>query len=109
LAPPSTKGWDVLTPDGRRLQVKSRIVRDRKDAGQRQLSALRSWDFEELAVVLFNPDFTVWQAVTVTRDVVQTRARFSEHVNASRLMATAPLLALGAPIPGAPRRQDGSP
>jgi hypothetical protein len=42
LAPKSQKSWDVMTPNDRRLQVKARV-----------LTPENSWEFDELAVVLF--------------------------------------------------------
>jgi hypothetical protein len=49
----SQKSWDVLAADGRRLQVKSRVIS--KDARKRQIdfSTFRSLDFDAVVVVVF--------------------------------------------------------
>ena len=55
-APPSERSWDVLHPDGRRLQVKARFVSDPPKRGQDELSVIRSFDFDALVAVLFASD-----------------------------------------------------
>jgi hypothetical protein len=53
LAPNSEKSFDVASPDGRRLQVKGRIL-DPDRVGSQILSAIRSWDFDACVVVLLS-------------------------------------------------------
>lgn len=53
LAPPSAKSWDVLTPDGRKLQVKCRVIASAKPNGQ-FFSPFRSWDFDACVFVLLD-------------------------------------------------------
>jgi hypothetical protein len=91
-APNSEKSWDVLTPDRGRIQVKARAVFDPLNRGQRQLSSLRSFSFDVLAVVLFDDLHTVWRAVLLPVDEVRKHARADPHVNGHRLMATDALL-----------------
>jgi hypothetical protein len=91
-APNSEKSWDVLTPDHGRIQVKARVVFDRSNRSQRQLSSLRSFSFDMLAVVLFDDLHAVWRAVLLPVGEVQKHARPDRHVNGHRLLATDALL-----------------
>lgn len=92
LAPPSQPSWDVLTPDGERLQVKARVLSDPPTAGQRQLSSFRSWDFDACVVVLFEEDFRIGSATRLPRDVVEAASSSDAHVGGRRVMANAKLL-----------------
>ena len=95
LAPNSEKSFDVLTPDGARLQVKARLL-DPDKVGSQTLSAIRSWNFDELVVILFRPDdFRVAAAASIPVASVKTLARHSSHVNAFIVRPTRALLALG--------------
>ncbi|HVA25921.1 MAG TPA: hypothetical protein VMW62_16200 [Chloroflexota bacterium] len=62
LAPKVEKSWDVDSPTHGYIQVKSRVVLDPRNNSQRQLSALRSFSFRYLAVVLFGPGFEIRSA-----------------------------------------------
>lgn len=95
-APKSEKSWDVLAADQRRIQVKARVVFDPGNRSQRQLSSLRSFSFDMLAVVLFDDLHAVWRAVLLPVDEVKKHARPDPHVNGQRLMATDTLLNLVA-------------
>lgn len=82
LAPNSEKSWDVETPTGTRLQVKSRVVSSPSRSGQFQLSPFRSFDFDEAVIVLFrDADYTVATAVRLPREVLEEVAVFNRHVN----------------------------
>jgi hypothetical protein len=95
LAPNSQRSWDVRTPAGERLQVKARVVTDPASAGERQLSVVRSWDFDAAVVVLFDDEFRVWRAAKVATDILRTHARFVEHVRGYRVIARDALLDAG--------------
>jgi hypothetical protein len=95
LAPNSQKSWDIETPEGEHLQVKSRFVTDPTKAGERQLSPFRSWDFDAAVIVLFDDEFGVWRAAKIDREVVKDGAAFIEHVNGYRVIARDDLLAVG--------------
>jgi hypothetical protein len=97
LAPPSQKSWDVLGPDGAKIQVKARVVHDERNPGERQLSAFRSWNFDHAVVVLFDPEFRVRNAAKLDRETLQQHSGWVGFVNAARVMATDRLLQLGAP------------
>jgi hypothetical protein len=81
-----------VTGDGRRIQVKARVVMDAKRRSNRQLSAIRSWGFDQLAVILFGPEYSVSRAVLLPVELARERSRRSSHVNADNLYATDELL-----------------
>lgn len=95
LAPNSQRSWDVLTPEGERLQVKARVVTSPTRTGERQLSVFRSWDFDALVVVLFDDQFRVWRATHLPVALLEAQSRFIEHVRGYRVMATDTLLGQG--------------
>jgi hypothetical protein len=78
LAAKAQKSWDVLTPDGKRLQVKARVLT--KENPSRQLSPIRSWDFDHLVVVLFDDTFGIKRAATISAEDVRAVAVWKEHV-----------------------------
>jgi hypothetical protein len=92
LVPNSEKGRDVLA-QGRRIQVKSRVIALPGNVGQRQLSSFRSFDFDDLVIVLFASDYSVWKAVLLPADVARERSTYRANVNAHVLFATDLLLA----------------
>jgi hypothetical protein len=93
LAPNSEKSWDVVTTDGRHLQVKSRVVSAPRNLGQRQLSPLRSFEFDDLVIVLFGADYSVWRAALLPKEIAQDASVYRSHVNGRVLFATDGLLA----------------
>jgi hypothetical protein len=95
LAPNSQKSWDVVTPEGERLQVKARLVTDPRNTGERQLSPFRSWEFGAAVIVLFADDFEVWRAVRIPVDLLRRTSRFSEHVRGDLVLARNELLDQG--------------
>ena len=92
LAPNSEKSWDVLTPQGEKLQVKSRLLDDPTKSKQRQLSPIRSWGFDSLVIVLFDPTYLVWRSVKIPADVVRRTGRQSDWVNGELIIARDSLL-----------------
>jgi hypothetical protein len=102
LAPNSQKSWDVIAPPAepgpwQRVQVKARVVTDIENPGQRQVSAFRSWSFEAVMFVLFDPMYAVRQAALVPVHVVRERARRVDFTASDRVLAGDALLALGEP------------
>jgi hypothetical protein len=95
LAPNSQKSWDVKTPDDETLQVKARVVTDPGNAGERQLSVFRSWDFDSGVIILFDDQFVVWKAAKLSSAQLEASARWIEHVKGWRVMATDALLGQG--------------
>src|SRR3954463_14020942 len=80
--PPNTKSYDVRTGDGTRVQVKA-LRRTR--ASRRNLSALRSFDFDFLAAVIFESDMRLVEAVLIPVDVVRDYAGWSSTWSVHRL------------------------
>jgi hypothetical protein len=101
LAPNSQKSWDVRVPvagaDGtpQRVQVKARVVTDATNAGQRQVSAFRSWDCESVMFVLFDPMYRVRAAALVQSAVVREHSSHVEFTASDRVFASDSMLALG--------------
>lgn len=95
LAPASQKSWDVETPDGTRLQVKARVLSSTPNAGERELSPFRSWDFDAAIIVLFDDHFGVWRAARLLPAQLQAAARYSGHVKGDVVRATDSLLDQG--------------
>jgi hypothetical protein len=93
LASNSEKSFDVIA-DGRRLQVKARVVSDPPRSGQLQLSPFRSFDFDEAVIVLLNDwDYSVRKGTRVSATVVRDAAVFNSHVNGHIVHARPALLA----------------
>ena len=59
---------------------------------QRQLSVIRSFDFDDLALVLFDSSFAVLAAVLIPAEIVQHNSSDRAHVNGYVLFATDTLL-----------------
>jgi hypothetical protein len=73
--------------------VKGRVVT--ADNPSPELSAIRSWDFDALVIVLFDDDFRLWQAAKVPMDIVREDASWSDHVRGHRVIARDELMAAG--------------
>jgi hypothetical protein len=100
LAPNSQKSWDVLAPPSQpgpwnRVQVKARVVTDPNNAGQRQVSAFRSWNCELVMFVLFDSTYQVRSAALVPRGVVREHATHVDFTASDRVFAKDAMLALG--------------
>jgi hypothetical protein len=88
LALSSEKSWDVLSPDGEKLQVKARVVSDPAEPGQLQLSPFRSFGFDSAIIVLLSAtDYAVSRASKVPRHVVESSTVYRQHVNGNVLHA----------------------
>ncbi|GHF14824.1 DUF6998 domain-containing protein [Pseudolysinimonas yzui] len=65
----SNAGFDFLSPDGRRFQVKTRVIRP----GYSQATIFKNWDFDVAVLIgLSREDYGIVWAREV--DVVETRA-----------------------------------
>jgi hypothetical protein len=85
----SNKSVDVLTPEGVRLQVKTRWLPEENDS--RQLSAIRNLDgdaFDYIVAVLLDRDFEVAEAYQIPHAAVKRLAKRVEHTNSHRLVLT---------------------
>jgi hypothetical protein len=93
LSPNSEKSWDMVEPGGRCIQVKSRVVSDPPRSGQLQLGVIRSFEFDDLVIVLLDErDLTVRRAVRIVVDVVRELGGYSGHVNGFNVHARPSLL-----------------
>lgn len=85
----SQKGWDVKTPDGERIQVKSR--RKTLDSTPTVLSPISDDEYDSLVVILFNEDFQVTEGLKATRTLVEARfnldSKNQRRVRLSKLRA----------------------
>jgi hypothetical protein len=75
------------------LQVKARVAPATGRRGTRQLSTVRTWGFDLLAVVLFDDDYSVRQAALIPAEVAKDASTYVRHVNGFRIIATDELLA----------------
>lgn len=61
----------------------------------RQLSPVRSWEFDALVVVLFDDDFNVWRVARIPTEPVRASSRYNEHVRGWFVTANDKLLDAG--------------
>jgi hypothetical protein len=97
LEPNSGKSRDLVTDDGERIQVKARIVRN-GSAPERQLSSFRSFDFDQLVVILFDAEYHVRRATMLPVQLVVECATTDSYVNARRVVASDALLDAGTDL-----------
>jgi len=75
LAPNSEKSWDVKAANGRRLQVKCRLVGLHTGSSQ-TFSFFRSWDFDACVFVLLEASsYDIRSVVEVPVDGVRVKAK----------------------------------
>ena len=93
LAQNSKSGYDGITNDGLKIQIKGRRITPSNNS--RQLSAIRKYDdndFDELAAVIYDENFNILEAVLIPHDVIGEYANYREHVNAHILILKGPVL-----------------
>lgn len=83
--PPNSKTYDVVTADGATIQVKA--LR-RTSKSRRNLSPLRSLDFDYVAAVIFASDMQLEAVLLVPVDVVREYMRWSKTWGANCLSIT---------------------
>ncbi len=98
LEPNATKSYDLITPDGVCLQIKARVLRPPTNAGQRQLSVFRSFDFDQALIILFDNEYQVHSATLMPQHLVFEHSRQRAHVNGRVLIATDAVLKQGSDI-----------
>lgn len=69
---------DIEAEDGTLYQVKARKV---NGVPTTQLSVIRSWEFDHLVMVLFNPDGTLRRALEVPVEVAKEHGVPNSHQN----------------------------
>ena len=87
----SQSGWDVLLPDGERLQVKA--LRRTGARGRRNLSPIRDSDYDAVIVVIFDEDFRVIEGLRIERATVEALFHHRPYVNGRIITVTEKLRA----------------
>jgi hypothetical protein len=86
LAPNSEKSYDLTTPNGRRIQVKARLV-DPADRRSQNFSAFRSFDFDDALFLLFDAtSYDLIWARELTSEMTQAIGRRVKHTNSSAIV-----------------------
>lgn len=89
----SKAGYDGVSKDGVRIQIKGRRVTPANKS--RQLSAIRKYakqDFDVLAAVIYDEHFNIIEALLIPYEVVGEYASYRAHVNAHILILQGPIL-----------------
>ncbi|WP_368175404.1 hypothetical protein [Aeromonas sp. R5-4] len=89
----SKAGYDGISKDGVRIQIKGRRVTSTKRS--RQLSAIRNYknkDFDALAAVIYDEYFNIIEALLIPHEVVGEYASYRKHVNAHILTVNGSIL-----------------
>ena len=93
LATKSTKGYDAVSKDGTRYEIKARRITPQNSSTQ--FSAIRKLEehhFEFLIGVVFEPDFSIRYAAQIPFQLVEPNSRFSTHANAHLFSLTPQVL-----------------
>lgn len=100
LAPNSEKSWDLTTADGRRIQVKARLV-DPVDRRSQNFSAIRSWGFDAALFLLFDArTYDLTWARELSAMECQALGRRVEHTNSTTIL-TRQVATAGTDVTGA--------
>jgi len=78
VADNNAKGYDVELPGGQLIQVKGITYRGKDNL---VTSAIRSLDFDSVAIVICEPDFSVAEGLLVPQDKVVEVSRFHKTFN----------------------------
>ncbi|MEZ3158164.1 hypothetical protein AB1K56_14675 [Microbacterium sp. BWR-S6Y] len=85
LAPNSEKSFDLLAADGRRIQVKARLV-DSDDKRSHAFSPFRTWGFDAAVFLVFDSrSYDLRWAREVAVADAQALGRRIEHINGSSI------------------------
>lgn len=84
-------GWDVMAPDGERIQVKA--MRQTPTNKRRNLSPIRDAEYDSVVTVIFDEDFQVTEGLKLSREVVEELYRHNDHVNGRIITVTKALRA----------------
>jgi hypothetical protein len=88
----STKSYDATDPKTKKTyQIKGRRLT--KKNGSRQLGVMRTKDFDFLAAVIFNEDFTVQEAYLIPKKIIKSPyVRYSDHQHGEILILRGKIL-----------------
>ena len=78
VADNNAKGYDVELPDGQLIQVKGITYRGKDNL---VTSAIRSLDFDNVAIVICEPDFSIVEGLLVPKHRVVEVSRFHKALN----------------------------
>ena len=87
LTPKSTKGHDAVDKKEIRYEIKARRLS--QENGSRQLSAIRDingHNFDFLAGVLFDPDFSIIRAAIIPWEIIKERSSHVESTNSAKFI-----------------------
>jgi 5S rRNA maturation endonuclease (ribonuclease M5) len=84
-------GWDVLTPDGQRLQVKG--MRRTATNRRRNLSVIRDADYDAVVIVILDEDYRVSEGMRLERETVEALFPHRDYVNGRIITVTQALRA----------------
>jgi len=93
LAPANIKGYDAITNDGRRVQIKSR--KNNLKNQSMILGIIRNYElnqFDDLIAVIYHHDFSIRYALLIPHELVKTYSRFNQHQNGYTVSITKDLL-----------------
>lgn len=74
----STASADIETSDKKLYQVKARKI---TQSSTTQLSIIRSWNFDFLAVILFNKDGSIFKSIICPKDIAKDFSTYNKHQN----------------------------
>ncbi len=89
----SKAGYDGVSKDGVRIQIKGRRVTPTNNS--RKLSVIRKYaekGFDALAAVIYDEHFNIIEALLIPHEIVGEYAAYREHVNAHILILKGPIL-----------------
>ncbi|MFI5501706.1 DUF6998 domain-containing protein [Nocardia asteroides] len=75
----SQKGWDIRTTAGERIQVKG--MRRTPGSKRTALSAIRDTDYDTVLVIIFDVNYELVEAFSMTREKAEAAFTHSSHVN----------------------------
>jgi len=85
----SQKSADLITEDGKLIQVKSRKI---EQLMATTLNVIRSWDFNILVIVLFSKEGNILKAIEIDSIIAKEFAKPNKHQNGYILTTTKELL-----------------
>ena len=85
----SQAGWDVKTPEGKRIQVKA--IRLTPTTKRRNVSPIRDDGYDSVVIVLLDENFRVVEGLKLDRETVEDLFPHREYVNGRIITVTTAL------------------